>query len=132
MSDTFWVIPDVSTIRTPLIIMREVASELTRRTEGLLRGHVTSNRPRFAKSQLVLRLSIIVPALDNYEIAVATYSQPMEIYPGQLVSEILETNYVISSEEELVSGLKDLLAEPKVQKVIASLLSQSKTAGEEP
>jgi hypothetical protein len=80
---------------------------------------------------LVLRLSIIAPALDNYQIAVATYSQPMELYPGQLASEILENESVVSSEEELVKALRDQLSAPKVQKVIASLLSQSKFAGEE-
>ncbi len=131
MSDTFWVIPDVSTTRTPLIILKEAASELTRRTEGLLRGHVASQRPSYDLSMLVLRLSIIAPALDNYQIAVATYSQPMELYPGQLASEILENESVVSSEEELVKALRDQLSAPKVQKVIASLLSQSKFAGEE-
>jgi hypothetical protein len=112
--------------------MKEVASELTRRTDNLLRGHVTSRRPTYDRSLLIIRLSIIAPVLDNYEIEVATYSQPLDLYPGQLVSDILQLSKVILSEGELISSLKDQLSEPKMQKIIASLLSQSKSAGEDP
>jgi hypothetical protein len=112
--------------------MKEVAGELTRRTDALLRGQVTSRRPTYDRNLLILRLSIIAPALDNYEIEVATYSQPVELYPGQLVNDILELAKTISSEGELISALKTQVSAPKMQKIIASLLSQSKTAGEEP
>jgi hypothetical protein len=41
-SSSFWIIPDVTKMSTPLSILREQAESLTERTNGLLKGLVTT------------------------------------------------------------------------------------------
>ncbi len=70
--------------------MREQATALTQETEGLLRGEVRTSASR--DNELFTTLSIIVPALNNYKYDVATYIQPITLFPGTLISTAAKTH----------------------------------------
>ncbi len=83
MVESFWVIPDVANLRTPLSILREQAAALTDHTKGTLVGMVATKN---LADKMEIRLEISVPSLNDYRFRILTYIQPIfEIYPGRLI-----------------------------------------------
>jgi hypothetical protein len=126
MVESFWVIPDVANLRTPLSILREQAAALTDHTKGTLVGMVATKN---LADKMEIRLEISVPSLNDYRFRILTYIQPIfEIYPGRLTTGSSEQGILMENEDELVSGLKAILASDRMKNVLASLLSQAVAA----
>lgn len=64
MAESFWAIPDVTETLTPLSILREQASALTRQTKGMLVGNVDVENS--GGGDLTITLDLSVPALNDY------------------------------------------------------------------
>jgi hypothetical protein len=124
MAESFWTIPNVEKVRVPILIMREQASELTRLTNGSLRGYVESQK---LGDELYLKFHIIVPALDNYTIELFSYEQPMQIYPGVLESNVHKQRIRIDDIQQFSSTLRDMLSSDDTQRVLTALLAQTKS-----
>ena len=125
MSESLWVIPDVSTVKTPLSILREQANQLTQQTGGLLRGDVAA-RPWNGSFSLSLR--IIVPALENYMVELLTYDQPLKLYPGSMDSDFYDdvVSWKVENEDRFVSALRAVLSSRKTREVLSALLAQAR------
>jgi hypothetical protein len=63
MVESFWAIPDSTTLRTPLSILREQAAALTEQTKGVIVGSVET---RASNGSLDVILNLVVPALNDY------------------------------------------------------------------
>lgn len=121
MAESFWDLPDVATVRTPLGILREQAGALTAATNGRLVGFVDSRQG--AENSLNLSLFIRVPALDDYAYRLLEYYQPPEMYPGELVSRGWEGS-IIESPDKFEQDLREILSSDVTKRVVASLLAQ--------
>jgi hypothetical protein len=61
--ESFWVIPDVTELRTPIAILNEQATFLAEETSGLLKGEVETTQ---SGETLIIKFYIVVSALNNY------------------------------------------------------------------
>ena len=119
MADSFWAIPDVTAIRTPLSILREQAAALTQQTHGVLVGEATANPEG---ERIVVSLDIIAPGLNDYRYRVMRYEQPPEMYPGTL--RMGGDGDIISDESDFMASIKKILSSEKMKNVLTSLLAQ--------
>jgi hypothetical protein len=122
---SFWVIPDINKMRTPISIMKEQAELLTSKTEGLLVGEI---QPSINNEFIVIRLFITVPALRNYRYSLLQYTQPITLYPGTMYWPTMGQSTQVSDEKTFLESLKAILSSPQTQQVIAGLLAQAREA----
>ena len=123
-------------IRTPVIILREQATILTKLTNGLLEGVVTV---RTASEQLFgskpLKefsgtLGIVAAALDGYMLLVLKVEYDLAIYPVTTIDLLgggAWEQKICHNEEELMTALGEILSSERVSKSISLLLAQSRS-----
>jgi len=119
--ESFWAIPELTTMRTPLSILREQAGALTEQTHGALVGIVEADKGK--GYVLVIRLEVSVPALNDYRYRILTYEQPIDLYPGILYGPDDSISNPVN-ESDFTSAIKEALSSPRVKNVLTSLLSQ--------
>ena len=122
MVESFWAVPDVADMRTPLGILREQAAALTKATNGVLVGAVETER---RGDHLILKLEIVAPALNDYRYRILNYQQPIGLYPGKFYGYGTDPTEV-SDEANFVSAIKHILASEAIKKVLKSLLAQTR------
>lgn len=122
MVESFWAVPDVADMRTPLGILREQAAALTKATNGVLVGAVETER---RGDDLILKLEIVAPALNDYRYRILNYQQPIGLYPGELYGHGPNAS-VVSDEARFVSAIKLILASEAIKNVLKSLLAQTR------
>ena len=78
-----------------------------------------------------LELSIIAPAMNEYEYKVAVVKHQLELYPASVwsagESHLRDKGITCQSEEALLTALGGILGSNKVRTVIRTLISQSKS-----
>jgi ribosomal protein L6P/L9E len=124
-------LPDSTDEKPPVTILKEQAEVLSQITNGILHGRVTRES---VDKGFTFTLDIVAPYLD-YTFEVLEAEHGIEFYPvklrageRRLVDRKIEepTRITCKTEEELVEGLAQILSSPRVRKVIAALLAQSK------
>lgn len=121
--DLWGEIPSYETIQTPYTLLKEQASLLTQKTNGLLIGEV-SRVQQYNIEKFVLTLQIKAPSLNNYTYSVVRVEHSIQLYPLS-VEDLAGTNLELdcSSEEEFEQALGKILSSPEVKRVISSLLA---------
>jgi hypothetical protein len=135
----------IVTATPPSEILQQQASNLTRRTKGILAGKVT-RRSEFGQS--FLSFWIVAPGLDNYQYELLEIHHGVDLYPvvvdaalgvavrtsGDPTKIVIQptlaqwagqTPVSLDSEEKFVEWLEKVLASDQTRKVIGSLLRQS-------
>ena len=125
MAQSLWKIPDTTHLRTPVTVLKEQASALTDATEGILVGEVRTN-PGSTQEQLQYSLEIVVPSLNQYRYRVITLVQPLGMYPLNIL--VGNVSSRVSNEEELIKKLGEILGSERVQRVLASLITQARNS----
>jgi hypothetical protein len=120
--ESFWAVPDVATLRTPLSILREQATALTEQTNGLLVGQVETKQE--SDGELLIRLEITVPGLNDYRLRILNFRQPIGLYPGRVFGMGILSFEDVKSEEEFVTVVKRALSSQAIKNVLTSLMSQ--------
>jgi hypothetical protein len=120
--DSFWAVPDVATLRTPLSMLREQATALTEQTSGLLVGQVETNQN--PDGNLLIQLEIVVPALNDFRVRILNYEQPIGLYPGRLTGMGIPVYETVNSEEDFVKFVRRALSSQVIKNVLTSLMSQ--------
>lgn len=127
MTESFWTIPEGETLRTPMSILREQASALTRQTHGLLVGEVRAVSTASPTDEgLDIEFSVLVPSLNNFRYRLLVYRQPVTLYPGVLWVRVSGDWPDIPNEEALIDVLRKVLASSDVVKVVRALLAQAR------
>ena len=125
--DLWGELPGVINIRSPKGILAEQARALSARTRQALWGRVTTSV--LSDYDLVSHeLSIVVPRIKNYTVAVVRVDHPAEMYPARIY-DLLADKYASKEcrdEEEFEQALKAILQSERIRKVISALLTQSK------
>ncbi|HOC91444.1 MAG TPA: hypothetical protein PKH33_03650 [bacterium] len=144
---------DIAPERTPATILKEQAEALSAITGSTLKGKVNhfpailtrDKRIKFLvvgswdtkKSDSLSGhvLLIIAPKLNNYEIPILNIAyHPLNTYPVYITSDMMvnagemekEAILQSDSEEEFVDLLKSILSSDRVNRIIHSLIAQSK------
>lgn len=125
--DLWGEIPSHETIRTPYTILKEQASLLTQKTNGLLIGEVSRDQKYNVSKQREIQVTLLIkaPSLNNYTYWVLEVGHPIELYPLS-VKDLAGTNPQLdcSSEEEFEQALGNILSSKEVKRVISALLAE--------
>jgi len=124
-------LPDVSKVKSPELVLKEQASALDRMTNGMIVGIVeSSTSPK--KSHFAYRLSLRVPVLNNYTVAICIASYELGFYPADIVSLIHgntdQFDRETVDEEDFSKALEEILRSPETRSVLSSLLTHVKSA----
>jgi hypothetical protein len=117
----------VEQIRTPTTILREQADALFEMTKGILNGIVTFSSDTRGKFTIVL--SIVAPAINNYQVEVAQAHHTISLYPVEVIAawDKYEKEPVkCKDENEFTTELGRILRSESTTTIVASLLAQSK------
>lgn len=120
-------LPLAEVIRTPVVILREQANQLTELTNGILQGDVQSVNISSNNKPFFLRLNIIAPALEGYIMSILAVQHTIMLYPLSLSDDINGVAYQCSNESEFTATVAEVLSSSAVHKVVAALLSQSRS-----
>jgi len=105
--------------RTPLSILKEQATLLGQKTGNVVEASVKTIA---LSNTFVHRLLLVAPALDNYTYELLKFIQPIQLYPVS-ISEDLR----LDDEESFVKWLGEKLSSNETHRIIANLLSQSRS-----
>jgi hypothetical protein len=135
--ESFW--PDdlfgAEAVTTPLAIMKEQASELSRRSRSRLRGEVVTSVTD--SNRIRQTFYLMVPSLDNYRYELFEIEHGVLPYPVTVISDasskaasagtatIYHRAPELSSEADFVAWLRNLFGSEQTKKVIGSLYAQS-------
>lgn len=116
--------------RTPLVILKEQATQLGTQTKNLLVGRVETFTSMQEWDRIFQHVfSIVAPTLDNYRYRLLDVSHGIEPYP--LTARLfvgpasnLTREQKLSSEEEFLAFLRTAFASVETRTIIGALLAQ--------
>ena len=118
-------------IRTPYVILKEQASILTEKTNGLLIGNVSKSNLGGTDARIRCTLEIKVPSINNYLISIVSIFYPVTFYPLTIRSELTDNSFEnCDTAEDLEIKLGKILSSKEVSKIISGLLSDIRADAE--
>ncbi|MDY6786329.1 MAG: hypothetical protein SW833_28055 [Cyanobacteriota bacterium] len=141
LKDLWGEISQAKVLRTPYVILKEQASQLNQKTQGLLLGEVYKSikqnqfkaslseqiNPKKSRhqEQFVNILRIKAPSLNNYTYSVVQVEYPIALYPVKVEGFAVEGFLrMCNNEDEFEQALGEILSSEEVRKVISILLAQ--------
>jgi hypothetical protein len=120
--DDLWGdLPEVESLRTPLVILKEQAEVLKEKTEGLLVGEIIQKQTGI---NFIYDLSIVAPTLNNYVYKLLTVVHGIGFYPARIIDQQSQgVQKKCSNEEEYKQGLREILSSNNNRAVISKLLT---------
>jgi hypothetical protein len=113
-----------TTLQPPLVILREQAEHLTRRTGGLIVAAVETYRNG---TRIFQRFRLEVPTLDDYVYFLFNVQHGVLMYPAILESDLLTDQDFsrLESPEELEDALRTFFGLAEVRRVVSALKAQA-------
>jgi hypothetical protein len=113
-----------TTLQPPLVILREQAEHLTRRTGGLVLGTVETSK---SGNHLLHRFRLVVPTLDDYVYDLFVVEHGVFLYPLNLNAGLVgvQDRRDIQSPEVFENALRELFGLAEVRRVVAALKAQA-------
>ena len=127
--EDLWIIPDPEeSIRTPTVTLKEIAYQLSRKTNRVLSGRV--GRTSIPRADLiVITLYVEAPALRNYSVEVLKVSHALfDAYPSHVESSINDLENQVNSEDELYDVVEKIIQSEEMIKILRALLNESQSA----
>lgn len=124
-----------STLRAPVVILREQAKFLGAYTHKLVMGGIQSVPPK--NNQFSYTFCLIAPILNQYQFPLFTISHDIDFYPLKVFPRFEElfqifnsdddtgTHIEVHSEQEFIELLIKLFSSPETRRVIHALMAQS-------
>lgn len=119
-NDLWGDLPQVESIRTPFVILKEQAELLQEKTNGLLSVDVTQTQNG---TQFIYDFKIIAPTLNNYSYHILTAIYDLGFYPVTLVDRVTTRQIRCEDEEEYMQGLRNIFSSEHIQTAIRKLLT---------
>jgi len=115
-----------TTLQPPVVILREQAEHLSRRTGGLVLGTVEASR---VGNTLWHHFRLLVPTLDDYVYDLFAVEHGVFLYPLNLHSGIVgvQSRFNLENPEEFEDALRELFGQAEVKRVVAALKAQATT-----
>jgi hypothetical protein len=113
-----------TTLQLPVVILREQADHLTRRTGGLVIGTVETYG---AGNRLFHRFRLNVPTLDDYVYELFNVEHGAFLYPLNINSAIsgVQSRRDLQNPEAFEDALRELFGSAEVKRVVAALKAQA-------
>lgn len=108
-----------ATLVAPSAILKEQASMLGEKTKYLVTAEVVT---KSEGSTLIHTFQIKAPALDNYTYQLFSVHHGINFYPLSVVFE--GSGYGISTQEEFIVRLSDILGSATTRNLVKSLIAQ--------
>lgn len=108
--------------KPPLAVLKAQAAALAKKTGNLLEAEVNT-RPDI-DGGLVLRFTLVAPALSDYRYDLFTAVQSAALYPVKLLFD--DGTYIADSEEALKKHLRHFFASEQARKIVSGLIAQSR------
>ena len=127
-------ITEPTTVTPPIAVLKKAAMELSKKTNGLLTGHIETAAafPTLpGSSDLTHAFFIVATALNEYQYKLLDVRHGINLYPANVhPREGLpnDLNRKAENPEKLERALQEVFASPKVVEIVQSLLAQSKAA----
>lgn len=116
---------------TPVIILRQQASLLGKKTKNIVQAEVEKGTDDIS-GLFAYTLYIVAPALYNYRYKLLSISYSVHLYPVAIsiedeeIMKIIPSKFIhANSEDEFKEALKAIFHSNKVLRIISILLSQS-------
>ena len=120
---SMWSIPDVSSIKTPLTILREQANHLTNQTDGLIVGMVETSG---SGDNINNSFKFVVPSLNRYTYVFLKYNHELiSMYPGVMISVPENRGYQVRDEKSFNDTLNAIISSETTALLVKSLLAQA-------
>jgi len=113
----------------PIVVLREQADLLSKKTTGEILGEVTTGT---SGQDINHWFYLVVPRLDNYRYHLLTVKHSVGLYPAEILSIPSNTRFTSTKESQFIEHLRDILNNPDTKRVVASLVQQAKASGEPP
>ncbi len=114
-------------IRTPVAVLREQATLLSPKTEGLISAEVTTE---VYDGEFIHAFELVVPTLQFYRYRLFEVRHSSTLYPVRVIAERTGprlTDPFVDDEEAFTDWLRGILSSDKTKKIISSLLAQAKS-----
>jgi len=113
---------DTTAFIPPVTILREQAAALGRKTKQLVTAEVDTTQ---MYSSIMQTMTLVAPALDNYRYKLFTTVHDIDLYPTRTT---FNSNlYEAEDADAFREVLRIILSDPSTQRIVKSLLAQSKT-----
>ena len=122
--NNLWKLPEnITSERTPTVILFEQAPFLAKMTNELIRAHVSR---RILSNTVSVTLRIEAPALENYTVHVLNVQHDfLSPFPSRVRSSINGIRENVESEDELLDVVRNVLESEEMQNMLSSLLRES-------
>jgi hypothetical protein len=133
---------ETSRVRSPVIIMKEQAALLGKKTNNIVKGFVLSSSP--ARTGFTHDFYLLADELDGYRYKLFSIFHDIDLYPVQfevgmdLANELRhryiieesrmgeEIKYSVENEKDFISFLGSIFSSKRTIKIVNVLLSQAK------
>ena len=109
------------TVVPPVVILREQADLLGKKTKGLITAEVRSYEDN---KQFRHKFYLVVPTLGNYSYLLLSAAHDIRLYPAGLLDSSTDTSYECNSEQEFIVRLRAILATEQTKQIVGAILSQ--------
>jgi hypothetical protein len=111
-------------VRTPRLILREQAQQLSEAMDGVLVGEVGEASDVRGPLKFRYALNVRVPTLNNYVHTILIAGHDEALFPVTVLTSSPPTKRECGNAEEFEAALQEILTSPEVRGVLSRLLSQ--------
>jgi len=112
------------TIAPPVILMKEQADLITRKTSSRILGQVSTSQQG---KGFVHNFYLVAPFLDNYSYRLFAGTHSLQLFPLEIQADVMNQRYRCNSPEEFAEKLRFIFAADKTKNVINAIISQTDT-----
>jgi hypothetical protein len=112
-----------SDVTPPIVLLREQAQRLSKKTQGKLEGRVVTSQPDGV--HFLHQFLVVVPSLDNYSYALLMVQHsPVQLYPAEILN-VPGGPLIANDEQQYEAYLRAVFASDRTRSVIQSLRAQA-------
>jgi hypothetical protein len=111
-------------VTPPLVLLREQAELLARKTHGMLQGRVSTS---LSGITVLHQFLLVAPSLDNYSYKLFEVAHTVQLYPATIQTEGGGRDYPCENYDEFVAALHEVLTAERTKSIIRAIVAQ--TAG---
>jgi hypothetical protein len=112
-----------TTIRPPLQVLKEQATQLGGKTQGLVEGEVTTTTD--SDGDLRHHFRLVAPMLDSYTYQLFQMYHGATLYPATV---IFNSEHIkVDSDDRLMEVLREIFSHENTRRIVAALLAQSRS-----